>query len=99
MEHNLGRFWAEIGHLRQRVALGNDAVNPRSIEVRSLTNVRQALVYLTAATALQQRKQGRARSASLLATIHSRAREICGILSCTSMHFQALSCNGRLPRS
>jgi len=31
-------------------------------------------------------------------TIQVRAREICGNLSCTSMHFQALSCNGRLPK-
>jgi hypothetical protein len=29
---------------------------------------------------------------------HSRAEEICGNLSCTSVHFQALSCNGRLPK-
>ena len=27
-------------------------------------------------------------------TIHVRAREICGNLFCTSVHFQALSCNG-----
>jgi hypothetical protein len=44
-----------------------------------------------------ERKQGHARSAGLLATIHTRAREICGDLSCTSMQFQALSCDGRLP--
>jgi hypothetical protein len=44
-------------------------------------------------------KQRRARSAGLHATIHSRAREICGNLCCTSMHFQALSCNGRVPKS
>ena len=31
--------------------------------------------------------------------IHSRAREICGNLPCTSVHFQVLSCNGRLPKS
>jgi hypothetical protein len=31
--------------------------------------------------------------------MHSRAREICGNLYGTSMHFQALSCNGRLPKS
>ena len=31
-------------------------------------------------------------------TIQVRAREICGNLSCTSVHFQALSCNGRLPK-
>jgi hypothetical protein len=30
--------------------------------------------------------------------LHFRARGICGNLSCTSMHFQALSCNGRLPK-
>ena len=29
--------------------------------------------------------------------IRLHAREIGGNLSCTSMHFQALSCNGRLP--
>jgi hypothetical protein len=52
---------------------------------------------IRAERAFQQLKQGRARSAGLLATIHSRAREICGILSCTSMHFQALSGNGGLP--
>jgi len=45
--------------------------------------------------AFQQLKQG---AQGLLATMHSRAREIRGDLSCTSMHFQALSCNGRLPK-
>jgi hypothetical protein len=50
-------------------------------------------------TRIAAAEQGRVKSASLLATIHSRAREICGSLSCTSMHFQALSCNDRLPRS
>jgi hypothetical protein len=30
--------------------------------------------------------------------MRSCTREICGNLSCTWMHFQALSCNGRLPK-
>jgi hypothetical protein len=41
----------------------------------------------------------RVRACGCPLTIQVRAREICGNLSCTSVHFQALSCNGRLPES
>src|SRR5438309_6662642 len=75
-------------------------VRPCSVRPRARGRVVRAVVR--GGGTLNERssswKQGRARSTGLLATIHTRAREICGILSCTSMHFQALSCNGRLPK-
>ena len=53
--------------------------------------------WMKAERAFQHWKQGRAWSAGLLATIHSRAREICGILSCTSMHFRHLAATAVCP--
>jgi hypothetical protein len=93
--HDL-RSWRVNSGMDREVSFPQTYI-PREQAQSGLTDMRQLEATIDVSNRLNS---GRAASTIIRAaasrTVENSARKICGNLSCTSMHFQALGCNGRL---